>query len=81
MVRARQRSDRIMSAVVEDAQGLTSQQDLIDYSSLTREHLRDWRDGLREGVRGLNRMIRFLDQEIGNGQDNASSDDSSASSS
>ena len=81
MVRARQRSDRIMSAVVEDAQGLTSQQDLIDYPSLTREHLRDWRDGLREGVRGLNRMIRFLDQEIGNGQDNAWSDDSSASSS
>lgn len=56
-----------MSAVVLDAQGLTSQQDLVDFSSLTRERLREWRDGLREAVRGVNGLIRSLDKEIGDG--------------
>ena len=50
-----------------DAQGLAAQQHLVDFPSLTRERLREWREAFREGVRGLNDMIRALTKEIGDG--------------
>ena len=66
--RAQDRSNRIVSAVTSDAQNLTAQEDLIDFGALDRAELPGWIAGLEQARRALNRFIRRLKKEVGDGQ-------------
>ena len=64
---ARVRSNRIVSSVASDAQLLTAQSDLIDFSALDRDEIPAWVDTLEQARRDLGRFIRRLRQELGDG--------------
>ena len=68
---ARDRSNRIVSVVTEDAKNLTAQDDLIDFTALDRTQLPKWIDELEDARRLLGRFIRKLRQEVENGHPSA----------
>ena len=68
---ARDRSNRIVSVVTEDAKNLTAQDDLIDFTALDRTQLPKWIDELEDARRLLGRFIRKLRQEVENGRRSA----------
>ena len=45
---ARDRSNRIVSVVADNAKNLTAQEDLIDFAALDREQLPQWIENLEE---------------------------------
>ncbi len=57
---ARDRSNRIVSVVADNAKNLMAQEDLIDVSALDRGQLAQWIEDLEEGRRLLTRFIRRL---------------------
>ncbi len=61
---ARNRSNRIVSVVADNAKNLTAQEDLIDFGALDREQLPQWIEDLEEARRLLLRLIRRLRQEV-----------------
>ena len=64
---ARDRSNRIVAVVADDAKNLTAQEDLIDFSALDRAQLPDWIDELEQGRSMLARFIRRLRKEVQDG--------------
>ena len=64
---ARDRSNRIVAVVADDAKNLTAQEDLIEWKALDRAQLPTWIEELEEGRRGLGRLIRRLRQEMDDG--------------
>lgn len=64
---ARDRSNRIVSVVADDAKNLTAQEDLIDFTALDRAQVPNWIEDLEEARRMLGRFIRRLRQEMNNG--------------
>ena len=66
--RVRDRSNRIVSVVVLDAQNLLAQEDLIDFAALDRGQLSDWIAGLDRAAVDLGRLVRRLREEATNGE-------------
>ena len=64
---ARDRSNRIVSVVADDAKNLTAQEDLIDFTALDRAQLPKWIEELEEGRNLLGRFIRRLRKEVQDG--------------
>ena len=64
---ARDRSNRIVSVVAEDAKTLTAQEDLIDFTALDQTQLPKWIEDLEDARRLLGRFIRRLRQEVEDG--------------
>ena len=60
-------SHRIVSVVVQDAQSLTDQQDLVDFAALDRAQIPGWIARLEAARRDLGRFIRRLRQEVEDG--------------
>ena len=60
---ARDRSNRIVSVVADNAMHLTAQNDLIDFGALDREQLPKWIEDLEEARRLLQGFIRRLREE------------------
>ena len=69
---ARDRSNRIVSVVADDAKTLTAQEDLIDFTALDRTQLPKWIEDLEDARRLLGRFIRRLRQEVEDGLPSAS---------
>ena len=69
---ARDRSNRIVSVVADDAKTLTAQEDLIDFTALDRTQLPTWIEDLEDARRLLGRFIRRLRQEVEDGLPSAS---------
>ncbi len=61
---ARDRSNRIVSVVADNAKNLTAQDDLIDYAALDREKLPQWIADLEEARRLLAGFICRLREEL-----------------
>ena len=61
---ARDRSNRIVSVVADNAKNLTAQEDLIDFTALDREQLPQWIEDLEDARRLLGRFIRRLREEV-----------------
>ena len=61
---ARDRSNRIVSVVADDAKHLTAQECLIDFTALDREQMPKWIEELEEARRMLARFIRRLRKEV-----------------
>ena len=72
------RSNRVVSVVVSDAQGLIVQEDLIDFAALDRAQLPVWIADLEAARRGLGRFIRRLRQEASSREAAAAVEDPSA---
>ena len=64
---ARDRSNRIVSVVAEDAKTLTAQEDLIDFTALDQTQLPKWIEDIEDARRLLGRFIRRLRQEVEDG--------------
>ena len=64
---ARDRSNRIVSVVADDAKNLTAQEDLIDFTALDRAQVPKWIEELEEGRSLLGRFIRRLRKEVEDG--------------
>ena len=64
---ARDRSNRIVSVVADDAKNLTAQEDLIDFTALDRAQVPKWIEKLEEGRSLLGRFIRRLRKEVEDG--------------
>ena len=64
---ARDRSNRIVSVVADDAKNLTAQEDLIDFTALDQTQLPKWIEDLEDARRLLGRFIRRLRQEVEDG--------------
>ena len=64
---ARDRSNRIVSVVADDAKNLTAQEDLIDFTALDRAQRPKWIEELEEGRNLLGRFIRRLRKEVQDG--------------
>ena len=61
---ARDRSNRIVSLVADNAKNLTAQEDLIDFAALDGEQLPQWVEDLEQACRPLRRFIRRLRKEV-----------------
>ena len=61
---ARDRSNRIVSVVADNALHLTAQDDLIDFGALDREQLPKWIEDLEKARRLLQGFIRRLREEL-----------------
>ena len=61
---ARDRSNRIVSLVADNAKNLTAQEDLIDFAALDREQLPQWIEDLEQACRLVRRFIRRLRKEV-----------------
>ena len=61
---ARDRSNRIVSLVADNAKNLTAQEDLIDFAALDGEQLPQWIEDLEQACRPLRRFIRRLRKEV-----------------
>ena len=63
---ARDRSNRIVSVVADNAKNLTAQEDLIDFTALDRRELPKWIEDLEEARLLLGRFLKRL-KEVANG--------------
>ena len=61
------RSNRILSNVVQAARGLTEEEDLIHFPCVDRDRLPEWIADLEEARRSLTRFITRLREEVSDG--------------
>ena len=69
------RSNRILSTVVQAARGLTDNENLIHFPCVDRDRLPEWIADLEEARRSLTRFITRLREEVSDGTPTAALED------